>query len=109
MIPRKAILGLQWTLGVVVFAESALLLVSRHTHVAPPMGVPLAVLTALASAEMLAAILFLIPRTVVIGGVALLVIFALAIVIHLLHGQTNVGALLVYAAAVWLVIAARRA
>jgi hypothetical protein len=45
----------------------------------------------------------------VIGGVALMVIFALAIVIHLLHGQANVGALLVYAAAAWVVVAASRA
>jgi hypothetical protein len=102
-------LGLQWTLGVVVFAEAALLVFSVHAHGAQPLGVPTAVLTALALAEMLAAALFLIPPTVVIGGVALMVIFALAIVIHLLHGQANVGALLVYAAAAWVVVAASRA
>jgi len=109
MTQRKAMLGLQWTLGVVVFAEAALLVFPVHAHLAHQLGVPAAVLAALAWAEMVAAALFLIPATVGIGGVALMVIFALAIAIHLLHGQTNVGALLVYAAAAWTVVAASRA
>ncbi|HXW89127.1 MAG TPA: hypothetical protein VEK33_01135 [Terriglobales bacterium] len=108
MTRPKAMLGLQWTLGVVVFAEAGLLF-SGRTHGASQLGVHRVVLTALALAEMLAAALFLLPRTVVIGGVALMVILALAMLIHILHGQTNVGALVVYAAAAWAVVAARRA
>jgi hypothetical protein len=107
MTRAKAILGLQWTLGTVVFAEAGWLAFSGHA--AQQLGVPMVVLTALAWAEMLAAALFLIRPTVVIGGVTLIVIFALAMLIHLLHGRTNVGALMVYAAATWAVVQASRA
>jgi len=104
----KAMRGLQWTLGLVVFAEAALLVFSGHTSAAHQVGVPRVVLTALASAEMLAATLFLIPRTMVTGGLALMVIFVLAMLLHILHGQTNVGGLVVYAAAAWAVVGASR-
>ena len=109
MTQRQALLILQWTLGVVVFAQSALLVFSIHAHRAHSLPAPVAVLTALALAEMLAAALFLIPPTRVIGGIALMAIFALAIVLHFVHGQANVGALLVYAAAAWTVVAGSRA
>jgi|SRR6516164_4361627 len=109
MTRTKAMLGLQWSLGVVVFAEAARLALSGHAHAAHQLGLPGAVLLVLALAEMLAAALFLIPRTVVTGGVALIVILALAMLIHILHGQTNVGGLVVYTAAVWAVVQERRA
>lgn len=50
--------------------------------------------------EILAAVLFLVPYTARAGSYLLLVIFALAAVVHVLHGQYNVGGLVVYAAAV---------
>ena len=109
MTRTTAMLGLQWSLGVVVFAEAAMLVFSGHAHAAHQFAVPSAVLMALALAEMLAAVLFLIPRTVVTGGMALMVIFALAMLIHILHRQTNVGGLVVYTAAAWAVVAASRA
>ena len=109
MARTKAMLGLQWSLGVVLFAEAARLALSGHAHAAHQLGLPGAVLLVLALAEMLAAALFLIPRTVVTGGVALIVILALAMLIHILHGQTNVGGLVVYTAAVWAVVQERRA
>ncbi len=46
--------------------------------------------------ETFAAILFLVPFTRVLGGYMLLLIFALAVVIHILHGEMDVGALIVY-------------
>jgi len=105
----KAMLGLQWTLGVVVLAEAALLVFSGHAPAARQFGVHRVVLTTLALAEMLAAALFLIPRTLVMGGVGLIGIFAMAMLIHILHGQTNVGGLVVYAASTWAVVRASRA
>lgn len=54
----------------------------------------------LGGAEVIAAILFLLPFTREAGGNLLLMIFALAVFIHILHGQYGVGALLVYAMAV---------
>ena len=53
---------------------------------------------------MLAAFLFLVRRTVVVGGYFLIVIFGLAAVVHL-HGWFDVGGLVVYAAATLTVIA----
>jgi len=44
-------------------------------------------------------------RTTVVGGRFLIAVLALAIVIHILHGWFDVGALLVYLAATWAVIA----
>jgi hypothetical protein len=58
--------------------------------------------------EVVAALLFLIPPTRKVGGYALLVIFLLAALIHILHGQPEVGGLVVYAAAVYVVLAAQR-
>ena len=109
MTRAKAIVGLQWSLGVVVFVEAAMLAFSGHARAAHQLGVPRVILLALALAEMLAAALFLIPRTVVTGGLALIVILALAMLVHILHGQTNVGGLVVYTAAVWAVVQERRA
>jgi DoxX-like family len=54
----------------------------------------------LGGAEILAAILFLIRPTMTVRGCSLLVIFALAIVIHLLHGDYAADSLLVYFMAV---------
>ncbi|MGA8622977.1 MAG: hypothetical protein WB660_31195 [Candidatus Sulfotelmatobacter sp.] len=53
--------------------------------------------------EIIGAVLFLIPRTAVRGGWILIVVFALAIVIHGLHGMFNVGYLAIYSAVAWAV------
>ena len=50
---------------------------------------------------MVATPLFLIPYTYAIGSYALLVIFGFAAVVHILHGQYEVGGLLVYGGAVF--------
>jgi len=57
--------------------------------------------------EVVAAVLFLLSPTVVVGGWALLVIFAAAALLHFMHGQFEVGGLLVYGAAVFVVLAFR--
>jgi len=54
---------------------------------------------ALAAAEIAGAFLLLVPRTIRIGAVVLLAVFAVAVAIHLLHGEWNVGHLVIYAAA----------
>ena len=60
----------------------------------------------LSAAEILAALLFLIPPREKIGGYLLLVIFALAIVIHALHSDFDgIEILFVYAAAVFACLA----
>ncbi len=57
--------------------------------------------------EVVAAILFLVPFTTVVGAWLVLTVFAGAILLHVAHGQYEVGGLLVYSAAVFVVLAFR--
>ena len=100
-LKKLAIPLLRWTVGVIVLIESLRVEIdpAEIQHFAAA-GLPQWVRVVLAGAEIVAAILFMAPFTVMIGGYALIVIFALAMALHLLHGQYDVGALLVYVAAV---------
>jgi hypothetical protein len=70
-------------------------------------GLPHLIRPILGGAEIIAAILLLIPATRLAGGRALLAIFVAAALIHVLHGQSDVGGLVVYGAAVYTVLAGR--
>lgn len=95
-----AMAGLQWSLGIVVVVQSVRFAFSPGAaHFFAKTGLPDWVRVLLGGVEILAALLFLVPRTVVVGGYSLVVIFFLAIVVHLLHGWFDVGGLVVYAAA----------
>jgi DoxX-like protein len=103
---RTAVIGLQWTLGLVVLAESLRFVLSTSAaHSFAKTGLPNGVRIALGGAEIVAALLFLVPRTAVKGGIFLAVVFAVAISVHILHGWWDVGGLVVYAAAALTVIA----
>jgi hypothetical protein len=92
-----AIPGLRWCVGLIVlwqsgrfaFEESAM---RGFAHT----GLPPWIRAALGGAEMVAAVLFLLPITTVVGGYALLVLFFLAAILHVLHGWYDVSALVVY-------------
>jgi len=95
---------LRWTVGLVVLVESCVLAFgANRIHSFARTGLPHWVRPALAWPEIAGAILFLIPATSAAGTRLLLCIFFLAVLLHLLHGQHDIGALLVYAAAVWAV------
>jgi uncharacterized membrane protein YphA (DoxX/SURF4 family) len=98
---RAAIQVLRWTLGLVVLWESYRFAFSagsaQHLHA---MGLPSWIAPLLGGLEIAAAVLFLMAKTARLGGVSLLVIFAVAVVLHFMHRQYDVGALLVYGAAV---------
>src|SRR5579859_5251579 len=98
---RFSIPLLQWSVGLVVLVESLKLAFGRAAvqHFART-GMPAWLRPALAWPEIVAAVLFLLPITTVFGGYFLLVIFAFAAVLHLLHGQYDIGVLVVYATAV---------
>jgi hypothetical protein len=64
----------------------------------PPLQRPIS-WPVLGGSEIIAAVLFLVPFTATIGGYLLLVIFAVAALLHILHGQYGVEGLLVYAVA----------
>jgi hypothetical protein len=102
----SAIATLRWILALVLLAESVRFAFSASAAAAfAKTGLPEVVHVGLAWAEMIAAVIFLIPRTLVLGGRTLLAVLAFAIILHLLHGWYDVGALVVYAAATRAVIA----
>ena len=98
---HAAIPALRWTVGLVVLLESCRFAFSGSAaHAFANTGLPLWIRPALGGTEALAAVLFLVPAARAVGGYALLVIFGVATVIHVLHGWYDVGALVVYAMAV---------
>jgi hypothetical protein len=103
---QTSITVLHWTTGLIVLLESWLTLRMSWAGVqaggahAPLLRVALA----LSSLEIVAAVLFLVPRTLAAGGYGLLAIFALAVAIHVLHGDLRMEQVVLYAAAVWVVL-----
>lgn len=108
-LKKWAVPALQWILGLSVLLESVHTATSSGAiHHFVKLGIPPWVPRVLGSVEAVAAILFLIPVTTIAGGYALLVIFAMAAVIHLLHGQHDeILGLLLYAAAALVIMAYR--
>ncbi len=96
---RCAVTGLQWTLGIVILIEAILFLLPAARHNFSQTHVPEIVRQILGWGEIIGSILLLIPRTVVRGAWLLVILFVLAIAIHLLHGMFNVGNLAIYTAA----------
>src|SRR5579863_10045424 len=97
---------LRWTLGLAVILESIEFVFSTSVaHFLAKAGLPIWIRPVLGSAEIIAAVLFLLPITTMLGGYLLLVIFALAVLLHILHGQFGVEGLIVYAVAVFVCMA----
>jgi hypothetical protein len=95
---------LHWTVGLVILLESYRTLhgALSHLHTAGHGGALLWVRLVLSSLEIVGALLFLVPRTLIAGAYMLLAIIALAICIHALHGEfSGLEILVLYAAAVY--------
>jgi hypothetical protein len=102
---QTALVILRWVVGLVLLLESARFAFSpAAARVFAATGMPNFVHLALAWCEMVASVIFLIPKTTNVGGRFLLIVLAFAILVHLLHGWFDVGALLVYATATWAVM-----
>jgi hypothetical protein len=110
---KQAIAALRYVLGVVVLWASSQLLwamivkmraATDSGHIGPHVWI----LLVLASAEVVAAVMFLAPAVNVVGSYLLLMVIALAILFHVLLGQFDFGALLVYASVVTVWLAHRR-
>jgi uncharacterized membrane protein YphA (DoxX/SURF4 family) len=94
---RLAIAGLRWTVGLVVLWQSLEFVFSESSAKAfAHTGLPAWIRPVLGGVEMVAAIIFLVPAATIVGGYALLVIFLVAVIIHILHGWYDVGSLVVY-------------
>jgi hypothetical protein len=100
--------GLQWSLGLVLIYEcSRLLFYSGAARSFEKTHLPQWFRVAIGAVELLGAILFLLPPTVLAGGRLLLATFGVAAIVHILHGQPDVGYLLIYAMAALTVMTGR--
>ena len=109
LLKKVAIPGLRWVLALVVLLESAHFAISpAAAHEFAVTGLPQWIPPALGGSEVIAALLFLVPAAIVVGGYALLFIFAIAVALHYLVGQYDVGHLVVYGMAVLVCITNRK-
>lgn len=99
---------LKYTLAIVILIEAILFVMpvaardfARATHM------PNFIRLLLGWGEIAGCILLLIPKTALRGAWFLLAVFIFAILIHLLHGQYNVGNVVVYAAAAFAIATAK--
>ncbi len=100
-LTKSSVLLLRWTLGLVVLLQSCEFVYSASAaHFLAKTGLSPWIQPVLGGTEILAAILFLVPFTASIGSYLLLVIFAVAALVHFLHGQYDVSGLVVYAVVV---------
>jgi DoxX-like protein len=107
-LKRTAVDGLRWTLGLVVLLESCrLAFLPSQIHAFSRSGLPAWIRPGLAGSEIVAVVLFLVPFTSVAGSYLLLLVFLLAAVVHVLHGEYDVGVLAVYSMAVLVSLAHR--
>jgi predicted ferric reductase len=104
-VSKSALLGLQVSLGLVIFAQAAFLAFRPAPIQAfAKTGLPDWVRIVLAWSEMLFALLFLVPRAIFVAGWGLLLVLVFAAGLHVLHGRMDVGALVIYAAAVLVIV-----
>jgi hypothetical protein len=94
---RLAFVVFHYTLGLVVLIQSLVTAYHAFATGAGPQQDPHVGI--LASVEAVAAVLFLVPRTVRIGGGLLLAVFAVAVAVHAVRGEFA-STLVAYAAAV---------
>jgi cobalamin biosynthesis protein CbiD len=104
---KTALTGLQWTLGVVILVEAVLFVMPNAAHDFSRTHMPDTVRQVLGWGEIIGAVLLLIPRSAARGACLLAGMFALAMIVHLLHGMFNVGNLAIYTAAAWAVAAGK--
>jgi uncharacterized membrane protein YphA (DoxX/SURF4 family) len=96
---KCALTVLQWALGIVILIEAVLFVLPNAAHDFARTHMPGFIRLLLGFGEIIGCILLLIPRTATRGAWLLLAVFVFAILINLLHGTYNVGNVVIYAAA----------
>jgi hypothetical protein len=103
------ILILRIVLGIVLFIEAAILVFGPTQSFKPgPSAMLEAAHQVLGWSEMIAALLFLVKKTLMAGSWLLLALFVAVAAIHVAHGSFNVGPFLIYSAAVFVVMSHAR-
>jgi hypothetical protein len=104
---QRSLTALRLTLGVMIVWLSVPTAFPDAAALASPHAGLVGFLRVLASVEIVAAALLLVPALVRPAAWALIAVFVVAIGVHLLHGEYRVGALAIYLAATAVVLAAR--
>lgn len=102
MKKNTAVLVLRCAVTLVSILGAARLLIALSHHGISHL--PTNILRVICVAEIVGAALFLIPRTIKLGGLALLVVYAVAATVHLLHGEYDISNLILLGAAVVVVL-----
>ena len=100
---------LQWSLGIVILIQAVMFVLPSAAHDFARTHMPGVVRMILGFGEIAGCILLLIPQTVVRGAWLLLAVFAMAILLHLLHGLYGIGNLVIYAAAAFAIAVSKGA
>ena len=100
---HRSIVILRLVLGLVVLVQSVQSILGLGKE--PHESLIRHVLPVLAGVETLGALLIVVPRTVRLGAQVLIAVFLIAIAIHGLHGNWNVGSLVIYAASAAVILA----
>jgi hypothetical protein len=104
----RTIVALRVVVGLEILARALVLALSpRAAEAFARTGRPNALRLILAWTEVAAALLFLAPGTLAVGAWSLLAVFVAAAGLHVLHGEFDVGGLLVLAVAVLVVLSHR--
>ena len=101
-MPSNSKLGLcvlQYTLAVVILIEAVLFVLPSAAHDFARFHIAHAIRFMLGFGEIIGCLLLVIPRTAALGAWFLFAVFLFAIAVHLVHGQYNVGNVVIYAAA----------
>jgi hypothetical protein len=100
---KCAVTVLQYCLGVVILIEAVMFVLPSAAHDFTRTHMPGFVRLVLGFGEILGCVLLLIPKTAIRGAWLLMAVFVMAILVHLLHGTYNVGNLVIYTAAAFVI------
>jgi hypothetical protein len=100
---KCAVTVLQYCLGVVILIEAVMFVLPSAAHDFARTHMPGFVRLVLGFGEILGCVLLLIPKTAGRGAWLLMAVFVMAILVHLLHGAYNVGNLVIYTAAAFVI------
>jgi uncharacterized membrane protein YhdT len=98
---KCSLTGLQWSLGLfLIYQCSVLLFAHAAAENFSKAHLPQWFRIGIAAVELLGALLFLLPPTMLVGGRILIGTFIVAAAVHLLHGQRDIFYLVIYGMAV---------
>src|SRR5450631_388085 len=100
---KCGLIVLQYSLGIAILVQAVMFVLPGAAHDFARTHMPGFVRLVLGFGEILGCVLLLIQKTAGRGAWLLMAVFVMAILIHLLHGMYNVGNLVIYTAAAFVI------